>query len=222
LASKSTEIPGHDVSDPCRREPMTALLVVIDDHEGVRHSLRALFESAGYEIEDFPSAVAYLAGGMKGDCIIADFRMPQMSGLELQQELLRRNAQVPLIVMTGHGDVALAVAALRAGALDFLEKPLDDEQLLDSVNVALAHGRKTRCSAQVSADAAELIATLTLREREVLDCLVLGLTNKLVAHRLGISPRTVETHRARVQLKLDARDLSKLVRLSIVAGNRGG
>lgn len=194
------------------------LVVVIDDHEGVRHSLRALLESAGLAVEDYPSAVAYLAGGRQGDCIVADLRMPQMTGLELQQELLRRKSRVPLIVVTGHGDVPLAVNAMRRGAFDFLEKPVDDGHLLDSVGRALAEGSKTKASTQESQAAAELIAGLTAREREVMDRLVLGMSNKLVAHQLGISPRTVETHRARLQSKLKARDLSCLVRLSIAAG----
>jgi two-component system, LuxR family, response regulator FixJ len=195
-----------------------AIVVVIDDHEGVRHSLHALLESAGLNVRDYPSAVAYLADGAEGDCVVADLRMPQMTGLELQQELLRRKIPVPLIVVTGHGDVPLAVNAMRAGAFDFLEKPVDDEHLLNSVGRALAEGRKSRATTQESQAAAELISGLTAREREVMDRLVLGMSNKLVAHELGISPRTVETHRARLQSKLKARDLSYLVRLSIAAG----
>jgi two-component system response regulator FixJ len=145
-------------------------------------------------------------------------RMPEMSGLELQRELQRRNSPLPLILITGHGDVPLAVSAMRGGAFDFLEKPVDDERLLESVGRALSQSGQTRRSVQESKEAAELIAGLTQREREVLDRLVLGMSNKLVAHELGISPRTVETHRARLQFKLKARDLSYLVRLSIAAG----
>ena len=195
-----------------------AIVVVIDDHESVRHSLRVLLESGGFTVKDFPSAVSYLDSGVEGDCIVSDMRMPHMSGLELQEELQRRKSASPLILITGHGDVPLAVTAMRGGAFDFLEKPVDDDRLLDSVGRALRQGGKARRSVQESRQAAELIAALTAREREVLDRLVLGMSNKLVAHELGISPRTVETHRARLQFKLKARDLSYLVRLSIAAG----
>jgi len=195
-----------------------AIVIVIDDHDPVRHSLRVLLESGGFNVADFASAVEYLDGGMEGDCIVTDMRMPHMSGLELQKELIRRKSALPLILITGHADVPLAVSAMRSGAFDFLEKPVDDERLLESIGRALSRSSKARRSVQESRQAAELIAGLTLREREVLDRLVLGMSNKLVAHELGISPRTVETHRARLQTKLKARDLSNLVRLSIAAG----
>ena len=193
----------------------SALIVVIDDHESVRKSLRALLESSGLRVDDYESAIAYLMdnpGG--GDCVLVDLRMPHMTGLELQRELNKRNSTVPLIVISGHGDVPLAVTAMRAGAFDFLEKPFDDEVLLNSVHRALAEGRKTRQSLNESRAAAALIGALTSREHEVLDQLVLGKSNKLIAHELGISPRTVETHRARLQEKLKARGLSDLVRLA--------
>jgi two-component system response regulator FixJ len=154
---------------------------------------------------------------MDGDCIIADMRMPYMSGLELQRELAKRRIHAPLILITGHAEVALAVTAMRAGAFDFLEKPVDDERLLETLSNALKEGGKTRQTAHECKLATELLSALTAREREVLDRLVLGMSNKLVAHELGISPRTVETHRARLQTKLKARDLSNLVRLSIAA-----
>lgn len=191
-----------------------SLIVVIDDHESVRTSLKALLESNGLAVKDYPSAVAYLADHGDGDCLLVDLRMPQMTGLELQQELNKRSSPVPLIVISGHGDVPLAVQAMRAGAFDFLEKPFDDDVLLDSIHRALAEGRKSRQSHNESRAAAALIAALTTREHEVLDHLVLGKSNKLIAHELGISPRTVETHRARLQEKLKARGLSDLVRLT--------
>ncbi|HKD48282.1 MAG TPA: response regulator [Rhizomicrobium sp.] len=193
----------------------SALIVVIDDHESVRKSLRALLESNGLRVEDYESAIAYLAdnpGG--GDCVLVDLRMPHMTGLELQRELNKRNSTVPLIVISGHGDVPLAVTAMRAGAFDFLEKPFDDDVLLNSIHRALAEGRKARQSLDERKVAAALIGALTSREHEVLDLLVLGKSNKLIAHELGISPRTVETHRARLQEKLKARGLSDLVRLA--------
>lgn len=191
-----------------------SLVVVIDDHESVRTSLRALLESSGLTVRDYPSAVAYLEDDGGGDCVLVDLRMPHMTGLELQQEMNRRSSSVPVIVITGHGDVPLAVSAMRAGAFDFLEKPFDDDVLLDSIQRALAQGRKTVQTQTESKAAAALIAALTSREHEVLDHLVLGKSNKLIAHELGISPRTVETHRARLQEKLKARGLSDLVRLT--------
>jgi len=191
-----------------------SLVVVIDDHESVRDSLRALLESSGLRVKSYVSAVAYLEDGSVGDCVLVDMRMPQMTGLELQQELNKRNSPVPVIVITGHGDVPLAVTAMRAGVFDFLEKPFDDDVLLDSIHRALAEGRKTVQTQTESRAAAALIAALTSREHEVLDHLVLGKSNKLIAHELGISPRTVETHRARLQEKLKARGLSDLVRLT--------
>lgn len=191
-----------------------ALIVVIDDHDSVRSSLRALLEANGLKVRDYPSALAYLDDNGGGECLLVDLRMPGMTGLELQQELNRRHSPLPLIVITGHGDVPLAVAAMRAGAFDFLEKPFDDDVLLSSIGRALALGSKVRQSEDESKAAAALIAALTSREQEVLDHLVLGKSNKLIAHELGISPRTVETHRARLQEKLKARGLSDLVRLT--------
>jgi two-component system response regulator FixJ len=195
-----------------------SLVVVIDDHESVRDSLRALLEASGLRVKGYASAVAYLEDGSSGDCVLVDMRMPQMTGLELQQELNKRNSVVPVIMITGHGDVPLAVTAMRAGAFDFLEKPFDDDVLLDSIHRALAEGRRTVQTQTESRAAAALIAALTSREHEVLDHLVLGKSNKLIAHELGISPRTVETHRARLQEKLKARGLSDLVRLTRAVG----
>jgi two-component system response regulator FixJ len=195
------------------------LVVVIDDHDGVRASIRALLESAGFAVKEYPSAVAYLADkGAGGDCLLVDLRMPQMSGLEFQAELVRRRVRVPVILVTGHGDVSRAVAAMKAGAFDFIEKPFDDESLLASIRRALDEGRMSRDSEAENRAAMELLSILTGREREVMDHLVLGKSNKLIAHELGISPRTVEIHRARVQEKLKARDLSDLVRLARAAG----
>ena len=195
------------------------LVVVIDDHEAVRDSIRVLLESAGLAVKDYASAVAYLADPEAGgDCLLVDLRMPEMSGLELQAELLRRRSPIPIILVTGHGDVARAVAAMKAGAFDFIEKPFDDDSLLLSIRRALSERRQNRDSAAENKAASELLSILTGREREVMDQLVLGKSNKLIAHALGISPRTVEIHRARLQEKLKARDLSDLVRLARAAG----
>ena len=193
-------------------------IVVIDDDDGVRRSLRALLETWNYAVADYASAMAYLAEAPLGDCIIADVRMPQISGIELQEELTKRGSTVPVIVMTGHGDIALAVHAMKAGASDFIEKPIDDEALLTSIRNALEVGELTRSNAADAKLADEKIALLTARERDVLEHLVLGQSNKLVAHELGISPRTVEVHRARIQSKMNVGCLSELVRIMHAAG----
>jgi two-component system response regulator FixJ len=196
-----------------------ATIIVIDDHESVRGSLRALLESAGFEVRDYSSATAFLGdAGARGDLFLVDIRMPQMSGMELQQELNRRGDATPLIVVTGHGDVAQAVAAMRAGAFDFIEKPFDDEMLLGSIRHALREGRRSGNKAEESRTALELVGLLTGRERQVMDHLVMGKSNKLIGHELGISPRTVEIHRANLQEKLKVRDLSAMVRLARAAG----
>ena len=194
---------------------------VVDDDASVRKSLRALLESANYRVLDFESAVDFLAADeTRGSCVIADIRMPRMSGLEMQDELARRGSKLPVIIMTGHGDVPLAVRAMKAGAVDFIEKPFDDELMLSSIEKAMAIGRRERNSTAEASAANELISQLTLRELEVLEQLVAGRSNKLAAHELGISPRTVEIHRARIMDKLRARSLSDLVRTAIAASLR--
>jgi two-component system response regulator FixJ len=196
------------------------LVIVIDDHAAVRDSLRALLESSGLLVRDYPTAVAFLADRLppRGACLLVDVNMPGMSGLELQEELVRRNLRLPLIVMTGQADVALAVRAMKAGALDFLEKPFDEQMLLDSVRKGLAEALRTGANAAEAQEAAAMIALLTAREREVMHRLMLGESNKLAAHSLAISPRTVEIHRAHIYEKLKARGLSDLVRLARLAG----
>ena len=197
-----------------------ATIIVIDDHDSVRHSLRALLESAGFGVKDYPTATAFLADSHAGgDCLLVDLRMPEMSGMELQQELNKRVAASPLIMITGHGEVALAVAAMRAGAFDFIEKPFDDEMLLASIRRALSESRHSRDKAAEARTAQELIAHLTGREKQIMAHLVEGKSNKLIGHELGISPRTVEIHRANLQEKLQTRDLAGLVRLARAAGH---
>jgi two-component system response regulator FixJ len=192
---------------------------IVDDDNGVRDSLRALLESAGYRVRDFDSARKALTADLsEAGCLIADIRMPDIDGLTLQEELSKRKLGLPVIIMTGHGDVPLAVRAMKAGAVDFIEKPFDDELLLASVTRALSLAEKSRSDAALAHSATELVAELTPREREVMQQLMAGRPNKLIAHALGISPRTVEIHRANVMDKMKARSLSDLVRQGLAAG----
>jgi len=197
-----------------------ARVFVVDDDADVRASIRALLEAAGVAVETYESATALLARGESfgRGCVVADIRMPDMDGLELQEELTRRGIRLPVIIVTGHGDVALAVRAMKAGAVDFIEKPFDADLLLDSIRRAFEVGERVQAQASEARAAVEVIAQLTERERQVLEHLIAGQSNKVIAYELGISPRTVEIHRARVMEKLRARSLSDLVRLGFAAG----
>ncbi len=201
-------------------EKPPARIAIIDDHKSIRMSLRALLESAGFDVGDFESAPAFLASGEASafDCLLVDVHMPEMTGLELQEEITRRGVSLPLIIITGQGDVPLAVKAMRIGAFDFLEKPFDDEVLLESIQRALSAGRQMASRQGDAKTAAALLERLTGREKEVLNLLTLGETNKIIGHHLGISPRTVEVHRARLLEKMGARNVADLVRTVRAAG----
>lgn len=200
--------------------PAETMVFIVDDDAAVRDSLRALLESARFEVEDFPSAMSFLAAVTPGSgaCLVADVRMPDMDGLALQEELARRGMDLPVIIVTGHGEVPLAVRAMKAGAIDFIEKPYDDDLLLASVRRAQELNLNRRAEASSVQEAAERISALTPREREVLEHLVAGQPNKVIAHELGISPRTVEIHRAHLMEKMQARSLSDLVRIALTSG----
>jgi two-component system response regulator FixJ len=193
---------------------------VIDDDQAVRESIEFLLRSAQLTVKTYESASAFLAvAPMVGSgCIITDVRMPGISGIDLLRRLKEMGLRLPVIVITGHGDVPLAVEAMKFGALDFLEKPFDDDVLLASVRSALD---RSEASAQLETERAEIrarIALLTNREHEVLDGLVAGHPNKIIAFDLKISPRTVEIYRANVMTKMKAGSLSELVRMALVAG----
>jgi len=191
---------------------------VVDDDADIRDSMRMLLEVAGYKVRCFTSAKHFLADEHpKHGCLIADVRMPDMSGLELQVEVTRRHIDLAVIIMTGHGDVPLAVQAMKAGAIDFLEKPFDDDIMMASVRRAMEIGSQARSRTAESNAAKDLLSSLTPRERSVLDKLVQGRSNKIVAYELGISPRTVEIHRAHIMTKMEASSLSDLVRLVMAA-----
>jgi two-component system response regulator FixJ len=196
-------------------------IFIIDDDAAVRDSLELLLESAGFrQVAAYSSSRAFLdeATPRPGDCLLLDIRMPGMDGLELQDELAQRGTRVPVVMMTGHGDVPIAVRAMKAGAVDFIEKPFSDDIMLESVRRALALGAAAQRKEEASGEVMGHLASLTAREREVLEGMVAGHPNKVIAHELGISPRTVEIHRARVMEKMAARSLSALVRMALAAG----
>jgi two-component system response regulator FixJ len=196
-------------------------IFIVDDDDGVRDSLQLLLQAAGFQqIGAYESSLRFLdaAEPRPGDCLLLDVRMPDMDGLELQAELNRRALRLPVIVMTGHGDVPIAVRAMKAGAADFIEKPFTDDLLIDCVRRALALSAETLRLSEEASEILRRLQTLTAREREVLEGMVAGHPNKVIAHDLGISPRTVEIHRARVMEKMDARSLSALVRMALAVG----
>ena len=200
--------------------PADRVVHVIDDDEDVRQSLAFLLSSAGLAVRVHESAVAFLnvLPEIQEGCVVTDIRMPQMDGLELQRRLREVKAVLPVIVMTGHGDVPLAVEAMKAGAVDFIEKPFDDEVLLSAIRSALERrARDTERDARATA-IKDRIDRLSEREREVLERLVMGKANKVIAYELGISPRTVEVYRANVMTKMQADSLSDLVRMALVEG----
>jgi two-component system, LuxR family, response regulator FixJ len=189
---------------------------IVDDDPDVRDSLQMLLGRAGYRILAFESARAFLQAGIKaeGTCVLADIRMPEMDGLALQREINRTIPGLPVIVMTGHGDVPLAVQAMKAGAIEFLEKPFEKATLLEAIETAFQH---VKVAAEFSKSRSDVRPerVLTEREKEVFDLLIEGQQNKVIAHKLGISARTVEVHRARVMEKLGARNLADLVKHSM-------
>ena len=204
--------------------PDDAVVHVIDDDDALRDSLSFLLDAAGIPVATYPSAVAFLAAlpGITGGCIVTDIRMPEMSGMELLRHLKESGSPLQVIVMTGHGDVPLAVEAMRLGAADFLEKPFDDDALIASVQTALARQRETDQSHARSGEIRRKIESLSARERQVLDGLVAGHPNKRIAHDLGISPRTVEVYRANLMTKMQAGNLPELVRMVLLAGAPSG
>jgi two-component system, LuxR family, response regulator FixJ len=193
---------------------------VIDDDDAVRESIDFLLRSAGLSVRTYESATSFLEAAPKiaAGCIITDVRMPGLSGIDLLRRLEEMKVGLPVIVITGHGDVPLAVEAMKCGAVDFLEKPFDDDVLLASVRSALNRSQE---SAAIESERAEIrarIAALTQRERDVLEGLVAGHPNKIIAFKLEISPRTVEIYRANLMTKMKAGSLSELVRMALVVG----
>ncbi len=191
---------------------------VIDDYSAMRESLDFLLSIQGFKVLLYPSAVAFLAAidPAEGDCILSDVSMPEMSGLEMMRRLRENQVRAPVILMTGQGDIPLAVEAMKAGAADFIEKPFSDDLLVDAVRNALK--RQNAHPGHEQTDAQDRLAQLSPRERDVLIGVVAGKANKVIAYDLGISPRTVEIYRANLMTKARARNLSELMRIAMAAG----
>jgi len=200
------------------REPT---IFIVDDDDAIRDSLELLLGSAGFRnVKTHGSGRSFLdqANPQSGDCLLLDVQMPDIDGLDLQEQVARHGLRLAVIIMTGHGDVPIAVRAMKAGAVDFIEKPFSDDQILGSVRRALAHAVALGRERDAADETRRRLETLTAREREVLDGMIDGLPNKVIAHELGISPRTVEIHRARVMEKMQAGSLSGLVRMALASG----
>ncbi|MCP5158147.1 MAG: response regulator transcription factor [Gammaproteobacteria bacterium] len=186
---------------------------VVDDDAAVRDSIQELVESVGLQSEGYASAFAFLDifQPQRSGCLVLDVRMAAMSGLVLQEKLNELGFKIPVIVLTGHGDVPMAVQAMRAGAVDFVQKPYRDQALLDSINAALALDAAAKCSSSIAKPLEQRLAILTEREREVLDQTLTGLTSKEIARALGVSPRTVEAHRQNLLRKLGIGTVKELM-----------
>jgi FixJ family two-component response regulator len=197
------------------------MVMVVDDDSGVRNAMRSLLKSVGLESAQYASAQEFLAAYQPNQpgCLVLDIRMPGMSGLELQQQLNLRGAVIPVIFMTGHGDIPMAVEAMQHGAFDFLQKPFRDQDLLDRIQRAIAKDGELRKSLGEHERIKTHLEALTPREREVLDLLIQGKQNKVIAQELDVSPRTVEIHRARVMEKMNAQSVAELVRMMLDLGH---
>jgi RNA polymerase sigma factor (sigma-70 family) len=196
---------------------MEPTVFIVDDDAEVRAALQLLMQSVGLPVEAFASAQDYLEGfdPERPGCLVLDIRMPGMSGLELQERLSAEPLHPPIVMITGHGDVPMAVRAVQAGASDFIEKPFRDQVLLDSVHRAITQDAESRGEASRIADIEKRLARLTPREREVLELVMAGDRNKVIASRLGVSQSTVEAHRAKVMEKMEAKTLSDLMRMAL-------
>jgi two-component system response regulator FixJ len=193
---------------------------VIDDDEAMRDSLNFLLDSAGFGVTLFDDAQAFLDAlpGLAFGCIVSDVRMPGLDGIELLKRMKAQQSPFPILIMTGHGDVPLAVEAMKLGAVDFLEKPFDDERLTSMIESTIRQAEPAAKNEAVSQDIAARVASLSPRERQVMEGLIAGLSNKLIAREYDISPRTIEVYRANVMTKMQAGSLSELVRLAMRAG----
>jgi FixJ family two-component response regulator len=202
--------------------PEEPIVFVIDDDASMREALRGLFQSVGLQVEVFASASEFLQSKLPDvtSCLLLDIRLPRMSGLDFQTELVNAGIHIPIIFMTGHGDIPMTVKAMKAGAVDFLSKPFRDQDMLDAVARAIEHDRKRRAGARAIAGVQARFATLTPREREVLALVAAGLMNKQKAAEIGIAEITVKIHRGNVMKKMGAKTLADLVRMAETLGIR--
>ena len=195
------------------------LVHIVDDDDSVRRSAAFMLKHAGYRVESHVSGVAFLKEAKNADrgCVLLDVRMPEMDGLEVQQAMVKRGIDMPVVILTGHGDVGVAVKAMRAGAVNFIEKPYEKETLLGAIEEAYARLDRNHDKDLKASEAVVRLASLTGRERDVLNGLVAGNPNKTIAYDLGISPRTVEIYRANMMEKLRVRSLSEALRIAFIA-----
>jgi FixJ family two-component response regulator len=200
-----------------KRKPV---IYIVDDDDGMRRALTVLMTAVGYQPEAFARPAEFLSkyDANQAGCLVLDVRMPEMSGLEVQQQLNRSGALIPVILITGHGDIPMAVQAMKDGAFDFLQKPFRDQELLDRINAALKQDAQNRESVDRLADLRQRAESLTPREREVMGHVVDGKANKVIAIDLGLSERTVEIHRANVMEKMAARSVAHLVKMHLTLG----
>ncbi|WP_454884213.1 response regulator transcription factor [Sphingomonas oryzagri] len=200
--------------------PDKRLVHIVDDEEAIRRSASFMLKTSGFAVETWDSGVSLLKAIRHADqgCILLDVRMPEMDGLEVQQALAERGVTMPVVILTGHGDVSIAVRAMKAGAVDFIEKPFEKATLLGALDAAFGRLERSAQRDERAADAAVLLQALTPRERDVLAGLANGFPNKTIAYDLGISPRTVEVHRANLMTKLEVRSLSDALRIAFAAG----
>ncbi|HUO97603.1 MAG TPA: LuxR C-terminal-related transcriptional regulator [Rhizomicrobium sp.] len=196
----------------------TSPVCIVGDDDDFRLSVRALLESASFSVKEYISATDFFSDGIFGAaCLVADIQMPQTDGLALQYEVAKRRCDLPVVLMSGRAQVQTAVSAMKAGAVDFIERPFEDEVFLSSVRRAIEIGERSRSQAAETRGARKLVASLTPREHAVLEELVAGSSNKVTAQKLGISPRTIEVYRAQIMTKLRSHSLSELVRIAMAA-----
>ncbi len=200
--------------------PGKGKVYVIDDDAAMRDSLNFLLDAAGFDVLLFETALKFLDAlrNLAFGCVVSDVRMPGLDGIELLKRMKTLNSPFPMVIMTGHGDIPLAVEAMKLGAVEFLEKPFEDDRLIDIIEAAIRQGEPAAKNEAATRDIVQRVATLSPRERQVMDGLIAGLSNKLIARDYDISPRTIEVYRANVMTKMQANSLSELVRFAMRAG----